>query len=119
MATSFLSVSLSLSDFLADGFNVKKQGMGNGLIFGLTFVPPILFVFFFPGAFLMGLNFAGICCFILMILLPALMAWRGREIYAVANKSEVLFQMGGGKLLLGSLIIFSLLMTVFGVISLF
>ena len=32
MATSFLSVSLSLSDFLADGFNVKKQGLGNGQI---------------------------------------------------------------------------------------
>ena len=120
MATSFLSVSLSLSDFLADGFNVKKQGLGNGLVFGLTFLPPVIFVFCFPGAFLMGLNFAGICCFILMIMLPALMAWRGREIYAVANSNgEALFQMGGGKLLLGSLIIFSIMMTIFGVYSLF
>lgn len=119
MATSFLSVSLSLSDFLADGFKVQKQGMGNWLVYGMTFLPPMVFVLFFPGAFLMGLNYAGICCFVLMILLPALMAWRGREIYAAANNGEVSFQMGGGKILLSSLIVFSVIMTTMGILSLF
>jgi len=118
MATSFLSVSLSLSDFLADGFNVKKQGLGNWLVYGLTFLPPIIFVLFFPGAFLMGLNYAGICCFILMILLPALMAWRGREMYAALTNGNVQFRMAGGKLLLSVLIIFSIAMTIFGLFSL-
>lgn len=120
MATSFLSVSLSLSDFLADGFNVKKQGFGNWLVYGMTFVPPVIFVLFFPGAFLMGLNYAGICCFVLMILLPALMAWRGRQLYAVAQQGgSAVFQMGGGKLLLGALILFGFIMTILGLSTIF
>lgn len=119
MATSFLSVSLSLSDFLADGFNVKKQGMGNWLVYGVTFLPPIAFVLFFPGAFLLGLNYAGICCFVLMILLPALMAWRGRTLFAGNNQAEGAFQMVGGKMLLSMLILFAIGMTIFGVYNLF
>jgi tyrosine-specific transport protein len=79
MATSFLSISLSLSDFLSDGLNVKKEGVkGNGIVLGATFIPPVLLVLFYPGAFLTGLEFAGICVFILMIILPAAMAWAGR-----------------------------------------
>ncbi len=88
MATSFLSVSLSLSDFLADGFNVKKQGIkGNAVVFGATFLPPLLVVLFYPNAFLTGIEYAGICCFILMILLPPLMAWRGCSRKVFANES--------------------------------
>src|SRR5262249_19332644 len=79
MATSFLSVSLSLSDFLSDGFRIKKEGVkGNSLVFGATFIPPLAIVLFYPNAFLTGLEFAGLSVFILMILLPPLMTWMGR-----------------------------------------
>ncbi len=108
MATSFLSVSLSLSDFLADGFKVRKQGIsGNVLVFGTTFLPPLLVVLFYPDAFLRGIQYAGICCFILMILLPPLMVWRGRYLQSIPSKS---YQLPGGKILLATLVLFALLM---------
>src|SRR5690606_1136374 len=53
MVTSFLSVSLGLSDFLSDGFGVKKSGLlGNGVVFGATFLPPLAIVLYDPNAFL-------------------------------------------------------------------
>lgn len=110
VTTSFLSVSLSLSDFLADGFKVKKQGIaGNALIFGATFLPPIFVVVFYPDAFLRGLEYGGICCFILMILLPPLMAWRARHLPALA---KIDYQLPGGKILLASLIAIALFMLI-------
>jgi tyrosine-specific transport protein len=119
MATSFLSVSLSLSDFLSDGLNVKKQGVsGNALVFGTTFLPPLLIVLFYPYAFLRGIEYAGICCFILMILLPALMAWRGRYLRKMTNvnyqfpMTNVNYKFPGGKVLLALLVVFSLVMLV-------
>jgi tyrosine-specific transport protein len=79
MATSFLGVSLSLSDFLSDGLKVKKQGiLRNLFILGATFIPPVVIVLFYPNAFLLGLEFAGISILILMVLFPPLMAWSGR-----------------------------------------
>ena len=75
--TSFLAVTLGLTDFLADGFKVKKVGKGRWLAVLTALVPPMLIVIFDPGLFIKGLNYAGICCVILLMLLPALMAWRG------------------------------------------
>lgn len=113
MATSFLSVSLSLSDFLADGFKVAKKGWGSIFIFAVTFVPPVLIVLFYPDAFMRGLSFAGICCFILMMLLPPLMVWVGRYRFAMSSDSS--YQVPGGKVLLVSLMIFATLMLGFGI----
>lgn len=111
MATSFLSVSLSLSDFLSDGFRVPKKGLGNLVVFGFTFLPPLTIVLFYPDAFLRGLNYAGISVFILMILLPPLMAWRGRYHHELAQDG---FQVKGGKFLLALLMVFATLMIGFG-----
>ena len=113
MATSFLSISLCLSDFLSDGLNIKKQGLaGNGIIFSATFLPPVAVVLFYPDAFIRGLNYAGVSCFILMILLPPLMAWFGRyrRQFPAAN-----YYVRGGKLLLASLMLFATLMIGFGI----
>lgn len=120
MATSFLSVSLSLSDFLADGFKVKKQGLsGNALIMGATFIPPIALVLFYPNAFLLGLQFAGISVFILMILLPPLMAWVGRYRREFATSH---YQVPVNKPMLAFLVLFASVMLVisgtWGIVSL-
>ena len=110
MATSFLGVSLSLSDFLSDGSRVKKQGlMGNLIILGATFVPPVVIVLFYPNAFLLGLEFAGISILILMVLFPPMMTWSGRyrkafastEYLTPANKPMLIFLMLLGAILLG------------------
>lgn len=56
-------------------------------------------VLFYPGAFIGALSYAGIYCAVLFILLPTLMAWRGRYKKAFLAKG---FRVKGGKpLLLG------------------
>lgn len=102
--TSFLGVSLCLSDFLADGCKVEKKGWGNIFIHLCLFLPPLLVVIFFPDIFIKGLEYAGILCVILLILLPAWMAWNGRYERHIANG----FRVFGGKWLLMTLIIFSI-----------
>lgn len=111
MATSFLSVSLSLSDFLADGLQVAKKGIGNLVIFTATFLPPIVIVLFYPDAFLRGLKYAGVSVFILMVLLPPLMAWRGRYHHDLHEHNS--YRVRGGKFLLALLSLFAVLMIAF------
>ncbi len=74
--TSFLGVSLSLSDFLTDGFHLKRFSLGRELACIITFVPPLIFVLTYQRGFLVALQFAGIFVAILLCILPALMAWK-------------------------------------------
>lgn len=93
MFTSFIGVSLGLSDFLADGIKVKKED-NKMLVYGITFIPPLCITLFYPGIFIAALSYAGIFCLILLMLLPALMAWYGR--YQRAGiESEI--HISGGK----------------------
>lgn len=92
MITAFLGVSLGLFDFLADGLRLKKSGTQGKWTLALTFLPPLAVVLFNPGIYLHALSYAGVCCVILLLLLPALMAWRGRS--ADAN---TLILVPGGK----------------------
>ncbi len=79
MLTAFLGVSLGLFDFLADGLKLKKAGHQGKLILSLTFLPPLIVVLVSPGIYLQALSYAGVCCVILLLLLPTIMAWRGRK----------------------------------------
>ena len=79
MLTAFLGVSLGLFDFLADGFKLEKKGLQGKMVFLLTFLPPLAIVIISPGIYLQALSYAGICCVFLLLLLPAVMAWRGRK----------------------------------------
>jgi tyrosine-specific transport protein len=103
--TSFLGVSLSLSHFLADGFKIKPTYTGRGLIYLLTFLPPLLITLYDPRAFLSALEYAGAFgVVIILALLPALMVWRGRtnNLYASPYKAP------GGKIALAFTIFISL-----------
>jgi tyrosine-specific transport protein len=106
LVTSFLGVSIGLSDFLADGFKIsKQQGNGKIIVSILTFAPPLIIVLFYPNIFIKALNYAGICCVILLLLLPSLMVWSGR--YRKTHLAKG-YQVIGGKLLLSSLILIAL-----------
>lgn len=124
MATSFLSVSLSLMDFLADGLNIAKKGLGNVFIFLCTFLPPLVLVLFYPDAFMRGLEFAGLSIVILMVLMPPLMAWRGRYYDSFSSNAngalaqEAVYQVAGGKSLLILVLFFALVMMAFGIYGL-
>lgn len=80
MLTAFLGVSLGLFDFLADGLNLRKNGSQGKFTLALTFLPPLAVVLINPGIYLQALGYAGICCVVLLLLLPAVMAWRGRRL---------------------------------------
>ena len=96
MFTSFIGVSLGLSDFLADGMQVNKKD-SKKLVYGVTFIPPLLITLFYPKIFVTALSYAGVCCLILLMLLPALMSWYGRYKKELNNMTVHVW---GGKLLL-------------------
>lgn len=75
LVTSFLGVSLSLADFLTDGFKIKKSWEGRLMAILLVFVPPLVFLFSYQRGFMLALQYAGALIAILLIIFPALMAW--------------------------------------------
>ncbi len=85
--TSFLGVSLALSDFLSDGLNLPKTGYKALLIFVATFIPPLIIIMLAPGAFIEALAYAGVFCIVVLMLLPAMMAWNGRYRLNLGNKA--------------------------------
>jgi tyrosine-specific transport protein len=101
LLTSFLGVGLSLYDFLRDGLNLKNTFSGKTIAALLTFLPPLFIVFFFPHTFMRALNYAGVCCVILLALLPAFMTWSARY----RKKFAASYQVRGGKLLLSVVMI--------------
>lgn len=86
MLTAFLGVSLCLISFLADGFKLEQAGLAGLGLFLLTFIPPLLIVVYYPGAYLHALSYAGLFCVILLLLLPALMTLVGRKKYSAIYK---------------------------------
>jgi tyrosine-specific transport protein len=106
-------VSLCLTDFLADGFQLEKKGFSNILIHAFTFIPALIIALYFPNIFIKALSHAGIYATILLILLPACMVWNGRYRRTIAAG----FKVPGGKFILIILIIFSLFLIIKGIIG--
>ncbi|MDF2529201.1 MAG: tyrosine-specific transport protein [Gammaproteobacteria bacterium] len=74
ITTSFLGVSLSLYDFVIDGFKLNKVSLkGKTLATLLTFGLPVIFALFYPQGFILALNYASLFVVILLIILPILM----------------------------------------------
>jgi len=94
LVTSFLGVTLSLSDFLADGFHIKKTYMGRLLVLILTLAPPLFFALYSPSGFVLALGYAGVFVAVLYGILPALMVWKGRYL----ENLPLIYRVPGGKL---------------------
>ncbi len=91
--TAFACVSLGLSDYLADGFNLANEGKDKWFVTLATFLPPLLIVIFYPKAFILFLSIAGLLCVLLQALLPAIMSWHCRYIKKIPMEYKVF----GGK----------------------
>lgn len=77
--TSFLGVSMSLLDFLADGLKNRAVFRFKWLLAAVAFLPPLYFACVYKRAFLSALEYAGAYgVVILLALIPALMLWRKR-----------------------------------------
>lgn len=79
IVTSFLGVSLSFVDFLADGLHVKKDAKGKLLLCLLVIVLPFICALIYPKIFLTALRYAGSFGAVTLFgILPAAMVWAGR-----------------------------------------
>ncbi len=81
--TSFLGVSICLVDFIADGLSINQKGKSAWLVYGITYLPPLIIVLIFPGIFIKALHYAGALCLILLIMIPLVMLYRGRYRQAI------------------------------------
>ncbi len=96
IVTSFLGVSLSLWDCLADALKIRKGKMGRVLLYILTFVPPTIFAITTPRAFMSALEYAGAFGVVTLLgILPALMVWWGRYRLKLAQPTD--YRTPGGK----------------------
>ncbi len=59
LVTSFLGVSLSVVDFLADALQVSRKGLNRFFLIILMLVPPVLFSILYPRIFMEALGLAG------------------------------------------------------------
>lgn len=107
MITAFLGVSIGLFDFLADGLKLKKKGLQGKGTLALTFVPPLGIVLLSPGIYLQALSYAGACCIILLLLMPALMTWRARSAERNGSNGQdaILRLVPGGNLILAGILL--------------
>lgn len=114
MLTAFLGVSLGLFDFLADGLKLKKSGNQGTYTLILTFLPPLTVVLLNPGIYLHALSYAGICCVVLLLLLPALMAWKGRKNCLLDTETHLI---PGGTPILALMSLIAVGLLIFSVLS--
>lgn len=95
LITSFLGVTLSLYDFVAELTRAKKTFLGRAQTWLLTFVPPLLCALYVPEGFVAVLGFAAVPLVVMIIFLPIVMALRQRQAEPQG------YQVSGGTFTLG------------------
>lgn len=78
LLTSFIGVSLSLFDFVAETFHRKNDGMGRAGTSAMIFGPTLAASLLAPDGFIRALSHAGAALSVIAILLPCVMAWKMR-----------------------------------------
>jgi len=102
--TSFLTQSLGLMHFIADGLKVKINYKNNVWLAVLAILPPLVFSLSYPNLFFKALGFAGAYCAVILFgIFPATMVWIGRYI----KKETSNYHVSGGKFSLILVIVFS------------
>ena len=104
LTVSFLGITLSLFDFLADGFHVHKTAKGRFALAILTLIPPLIFTYFYPKSFIMALSYAGVLVAVLTGILPVCIVWVGRRTRPV----QMHYRVFGGIFTLSILLLFSI-----------
>lgn len=109
IATSYIGISLGLFDFLADSLKLSKIGFRKVGLIALVTIPSVFLGILFPRAFILFLEITGgFGDTILNGILPIMMVWSGRYYL----KKEGSYTLKGGKVLLGVLFSFSVLVII-------
>jgi len=102
LLTSFIPNALTFADLLKDGSSRLRSDL---VTYGLVLIPPMVCSLLNPGIFLSALGFAGGCIDVLLFgALPAAAVFIGRYI----KKAEGPYRVGGGKLTLAAIFLFSI-----------
>jgi len=87
ITTSFLGVTLGLFDFLLDGLKISKsQYFLKFLVWFLMFLIPALVALFYPSGFVKVLACASVFVAVLLLILPAWMAYQHRKLKAKISR---------------------------------
>ncbi len=116
LMTPFIACTLAFVDFFKDGLSRFPRWQYDPMIYPLVLIPPTIFTLLRPHLFLSALGFAGgFIDAILFGILPVLIVWVGRY-----HKKKVGdYQVGGGKVLLGAVFLFSLAVLTYRLSSMF
>ncbi|MCF6807786.1 amino acid transporter [Thiotrichales bacterium 19S9-12] len=80
LTTSFLGVTLGLYNFNQDTYRLKTKPHSHRLFaFIITFLPAWLYAIYYPDGFKSALGYASIFVAIILVSIPALMAWKVRK----------------------------------------
>ncbi len=114
LITSFLGVTMSLFDYVAELTRARDDKAGRAKTWLITFVPPLLCALYYPDGFFQVLGFAAIPLVVMIIFLPIAMALKQRKAqmggYEVAGGNLALGVTG----LLGVMIVLAQLMVALG-----
>ncbi|ASK79102.1 tyrosine-specific transport protein [Paraphotobacterium marinum] len=92
ITTSFFGVTLSLFDFIRDGFKLNNNYSSGRLVaYVLSYGPPFFFAVCYPKGFITALGYAGIAASLLIMILPALMAYKLRKSKELKSPYQVMF----------------------------
>jgi len=92
LITSFLGVALGLFEALEDLLKRINISAGRKSLGLLTFLPPMLFAFFYPQGFITALGYAGQMFAFYAVALPIAMVWRLRS-----QNANLAYRVKGGK----------------------
>ena len=104
VASSFLGVTLGLFDYLADLFGFDESCQGRLKTAAVTFIPPTILGILFPNGFLIAIGFAALAATIWAAIVPAMMAYKSRKIFADSEG----FRVPGGTPLIAVVIVFGI-----------
>ncbi|MCL1062680.1 aromatic amino acid transporter [Shewanella benthica] len=79
LMTSFLGVSLGLSDYMSDLLQRQAKPSNKLLVALVTFLPPLGFAMFYPRGFIVALGYAAFSLVVLAIFLPVAMVVSQRK----------------------------------------
>ena len=79
LITSFLGVTMSLFDYVAELTRAKENLAGRAQTWLITFIPPLLCALFYPDGFFKVLGFAALPLVVMIIFLPIAMALKQRS----------------------------------------
>ncbi len=115
IASSFLGVALSLFEFIADLFGFGDDTTGRIKTAAITFIPPTVLGIVAPDGFIKAIGYAGLIITITFIIVPVLMAMKGRS----NDENADVYRVPGGNLRLGLVLTFGIVSMILATLDIF